>query len=78
MQAISAAGWDIMQPSVKARGKARVIEAKARVMEARAVGARAGKEIGAKAKEIGERQEKDGIVAEGTEEQANEVSRDRD
>ena len=78
MHAISVAGGDIMQPSVQARGKARLMEAKARVMEARAVGARAGKEIAAKAKEIREREEKMGIVAKCTEDKAREVSRDRD
>ena len=55
--AISAAGGDIMQPSVQARGKARVTDAKARVMEAK-TGARATKVIGAKAKDIGAREEK--------------------
>ena len=47
----SEADGDTTQPSVQARGKARVIEAKVRVMEAKA-GATA-KEIGATAKEIG-------------------------
>ena len=76
--AISAAGGDIMQPSVQARGKARVTEAKVRVMESE-FGARAAKVIGPRAKEIGAREEKDGVVAEeiGAREEKAKVSRER-
>ena len=69
---ISVAGGDIMQPSVQAWGKAKVMEGKAKE---KVVGAKAGKEIRAKAKETGERDEKDG-VAKGTEANAKEVSRE--
>ena len=70
LHVINAAGGDIMQPSVQARGKAKVMEGKGKE---KVIGAIAEKEIGVKAKELGEREEKGG-VAKGTEEKIKEAS----